>query len=131
MRVQVFSIIASRVGADRPMQPASANSADCQLHNGHVFRVTATRYAKIEIRLVMTSHFILAGLTILVIDLLLGGDNAVVIAMAVRALPDRQRRIGTALGAGLAVVLRIALTFFAAELLQRRYIQLAGGVLVL
>jgi YjbE family integral membrane protein len=79
----------------------------------------------------MSVHFILAGLTILLIDLLLGGDNAVVIALAVRALPERQRRIGTAVGAGLAVVLRIALTFFAAELLQSRYIQLAGGVLVL
>jgi YjbE family integral membrane protein len=79
----------------------------------------------------MSVHFILAGLSILLIDLLLGGDNAVVIALAVRALPDRQRRIGTALGAGLAVVLRIALTFFAAELLQSRYIQLVGGALVL
>jgi YjbE family integral membrane protein len=79
----------------------------------------------------MFVHFIVAGLTILLIDLLLGGDNAVVIAMAVRALPEDQRRIGTALGAGLAVLLRIALTFFAAELLQRRYIQLAGGLLVL
>ena len=79
----------------------------------------------------MPVHFILAGLTILLIDLLLGGDNAVVIALAVRSLPERQRRIGTALGAGLAVVLRIALTFFAAELLRSRYIQLAGGLLVL
>jgi len=79
----------------------------------------------------MSLHFILAGLSILVIDLLLGGDNAVVIALAVRALPDRQRRIGTGLGAGLAVVLRVTLTFFAAELLQSRYIQLVGGILVL
>jgi YjbE family integral membrane protein len=79
----------------------------------------------------MSFHFILAGLTILLIDLLLGGDNAVVIALAVRALPDRQRYIGTMIGAGLAVVLRIALTFFAAELLQSRFIQLAGGLLVL
>jgi YjbE family integral membrane protein len=79
----------------------------------------------------MSAHFILAGLSIVLIDLLLGGDNAVVIAMAVRALPQRQRRIGIAVGAGLAVILRVGLTFVAAELLQRRYIQLAGGVLVL
>jgi YjbE family integral membrane protein len=79
----------------------------------------------------MSAHFILAGLTILLIDVLLGGDNAVVIALAVRALPDRQRRIGIAMGAGLAVVLRVALTFFAAELLRTRYIQLAGGILIL
>jgi YjbE family integral membrane protein len=79
----------------------------------------------------MSLHFIFAGLTILLIDLLLGGDNAIVIALAVRALPPEQRRIGTMVGAGLAVVLRVAITFFAAELLQRRYIQLTGGLLVL
>src|SRR5690242_18352168 len=79
----------------------------------------------------MSAHFILAGLTILLIDLLLGGDNAVVIALAVRALPPPQRRIGISVGAGLAVILRVALTFFAAELLQRRYIQLAGGLVIL
>src|SRR5215467_14589973 len=79
----------------------------------------------------MSAHFILAGLSIVLIDLLLGGDNAVVIAMAVRALPQKQRRIGIAAGAGLAVILRVGLTFVAAELLQRRYIQLAGGLLVL
>jgi YjbE family integral membrane protein len=79
----------------------------------------------------MSPHFILAGLTILLIDLLLGGDNAVVIAMAVRTLPPRQRRIGIVVGAGLAVVLRVAITFFAAELLSSRYVQLAGGLLIL
>src|SRR4051812_48476462 len=79
----------------------------------------------------MSVHFILAGLSIVLIDLLLGGDNAVVIALAVRSLFARQRRIGIAVGAGLAVLLRVALTFFAAELLQTRYIQLAGGLLVL
>lgn len=79
----------------------------------------------------MSIHFIFAGLSIVLIDLLLGGDNAVVIALAVRSLPARQRRIGIALGAGLAVLLRVVLTFFAAELLQTSYIQLAGGLLVL
>lgn len=86
---------------------------------------------RLGIKLVMSPHFILAGLTILLIDLLLGGDNAVVIALAVRTLPVRQRRIGIAVGAGLAVVLRVAITFFAAELLRSRYIQLAGGLLIL
>ena len=79
----------------------------------------------------MNLHFLFAGLSIVLIDLLLGGDNAVVIAMAVRALPARQRRIGILAGAGLAVLLRVAITFFAAELMQSRYVQLAGGVLVL
>lgn len=79
----------------------------------------------------MSLHFIVAGLTILLIDLLLGGDNAVVIALAVRALPHKQRRLGIGVGAGLAVLLRVTITFFAAELLRSRYIQLAGGLLIL
>jgi len=79
----------------------------------------------------MALHFVLAGFTILLIDLLLGGDNAVVIALAVRSLPVKQRRIGIAVGAGLAVVLRVTLTFFAAELLRSRYIHLAGGLVIL
>ena len=39
-------------------------------------------------------HFLLGGLSIVVIDLLLAGDNALVIALAVRSLPKRERRIG-------------------------------------
>ena len=79
----------------------------------------------------MDLHFVLAGLTIVLIDLLLGGDNAVVIALAVRALPPAQRKVGISVGAGLAVVLRVAMTFFAAELLQSKYIQLVGGIVIL
>ena len=79
----------------------------------------------------MDLHFLFAGLSIVLIDLLLGGDNAVVIALAVRALPQRQRQIGIVLGAGLAVMLRVAITFFAAELMQSPWIQLAGGAVVL
>jgi YjbE family integral membrane protein len=76
-------------------------------------------------------HFLLAGLSIILIDLLLAGDNALVIAMAVRALPRRERRVGTLWGAGAAVVLRVALTTVAARLLTIEYLQLAGGLLVL
>jgi YjbE family integral membrane protein len=79
----------------------------------------------------MVLHFILAGLTIVLIDLLLGGDNAVVIALAVRALPAHQRRIGVMVGAGLAVALRVGVTWFAARLLESRWVQLAGGVVIL
>ncbi len=79
----------------------------------------------------MSFQFILAGLSIVAIDLLLGGDNAVVIALAVRALPPPQRRAGVTIGAGLAVALRVAATFFAAGLLRSRYIQLVGGVVIL
>ena len=78
-----------------------------------------------------SSHFLLGGLSIILIDLLLAGDNALVIALAVRALPKRERRLGIAGGAALAVVLRIILTSVAARLLTLPFLQLAGGLLVL
>src|ERR1035441_1590715 len=77
------------------------------------------------------SDLILRVLTIVWIDLLLAGDNALVIAMAVRSLPRRERRIGTAIGAAAAVVLRVGLTFIAAQLLNVQYLKLAGGLFVL
>jgi len=80
---------------------------------------------------VSTGQFLLNGLRIVLIDLLLAGDNALVIALAVRSLPRRERRVGTACGAGLAVVLRVALTFVAARLLDLEYLKLAGGLFVL
>jgi len=76
-------------------------------------------------------HFFLDALSIVLIDLILGGDNAVVIALAVRGLPPRDRTRGVAVGAGAAVVLRVAVTFFAARLLQLPLLQLAAGVLIL
>lgn len=75
--------------------------------------------------------FLLSVLSIVLIDLLLAGDNALVIAMAVRSLPQRERRIGTICGAGAAVLLRIALTTMAARLLYLPYLQLGGGLLIL
>ena len=74
--------------------------------------------------------FVLGILNIVVIDIILAGDNAVVIAMAVRSLPRRQRRWGIILGAGAAVVLRVVLTFFVAQLLEIQFIKLAGGGLI-
>src|SRR4051794_18588974 len=76
-------------------------------------------------------HFLLSALTIVLIDLLLAGDNALVIALAVRSLPQRERRIGIIGGAGAAVVLRIGLTLVAAEILKVPYLQIAGGLAIL
>lgn len=76
-------------------------------------------------------HFLLSGLSIVLIDLLLAGDNALVIALAVRSLPPRERRIGLIGGASAAVVLRVALTTVAARLLTVPYLQIAGGLLIL
>ena len=77
------------------------------------------------------SHFLLSGLSIILIDLLLAGDNALVIAMAVRSLPSRERRLAIGGGAAGAVVLRVVLTAFASDLLSYAYVQFAGGLLVL
>ena len=75
-------------------------------------------------------QFWVAALEIVVINILLSGDNAVVIALACRNLPKRQRRWGIIWGAGGAVVLRIILTFFAVSLLKLPYLNLIGGVLL-
>jgi YjbE family integral membrane protein len=69
-------------------------------------------------------------INIVIIDLILAGDNAVVIAMAVRSLPRKQRQWGILLGSGAAVLLRVVLTFFVAKLLDIAFIKLAGGVLI-
>lgn len=74
--------------------------------------------------------FWLAVLQIIWIDILLSGDNAVVIALACRALPKRQRMIGIILGAGAAVLLRIIFTVLVQYLLDVPWLQLAGGLLL-
>ena len=76
-------------------------------------------------------HFLLSGLKIVLIDLLLAGDNALVIALAVRSLPKNERRIGIIGGASAAVVLRVALTTMAARLLTTPYLQIGGGAVIL
>jgi len=77
------------------------------------------------------SHFLIAGFTLVVINLLLAGDNALVIALAVRSLPERERRIGSICGATLAVALRVTLTFAAAKILRVEFVGLAGGLFIL
>ncbi len=79
----------------------------------------------------LNPRFLLDALSIILIDILLAGDNAVVIAMAVRSLSPEQRRLGIGIGSAFAVVLRIGLTFFAAQLLQTQFLKLAGGLAIL
>jgi YjbE family integral membrane protein len=75
--------------------------------------------------------FLSSLFSIVLIDLILAGDNAVVIAMAVRSLPHDQRKKGIIFGSAAAVLLRVVLTFFVAQLLNLNYVKLAGGVLIL
>ena len=65
------------------------------------------------------------------INIILSGDNAVVIALAARPLPQRQQRLAVLWGSGAAVVLRVVLTVVAAKLLELPYLQVAGGLLLL
>jgi len=75
--------------------------------------------------------FFTSVLSIILIDLVLAGDNAVVIAMAVRKLPGPQRRKGIYFGSGAAVILRVVLTIFVSQLLLVPFVKLAGGAVIL
>ena len=71
-----------------------------------------------------------AIIAIVLIDLALSGDNALLIGMAARRLPDAQRRRAIVLGGGLAVVLRIVAAAGVTFLLAIPYLQLAGGLVL-
>ncbi len=75
--------------------------------------------------------FWLAVLQIIWIDLLLSGDNAVVIALACRQLPASQRAMGIALGTLVAIALRIVFTGLVTTLMTMPYVKLIGGVLLI
>ena len=79
----------------------------------------------------LTGQFWFGLATIVWVNVILSGDNAVVIALAARSLPERQRKLAIIWGAGAAVVLRIVLTVVAAKLLDLPYLKLLGGALLL
>ena len=78
-----------------------------------------------------TSAFWLALLQIIWINILLSGDNAVVIALAARSLPAKQQKQAIMIGSGAAIVMRIGLTIVAAQLLQLPWLKLIGALLLL
>ena len=75
--------------------------------------------------------FWLGLVKIIWINIILSGDNAVVIAMAARTLPPEQQRKAVIFGSAAAVVLRVLLTVVAAKLLAMSYLQIVGGLLLL
>ena len=75
--------------------------------------------------------FWVALLQIIGINIVLSGDNAVVIALAARSLPPTQQKKAVAWGSGAAVVMRIVLTIVAVQLLQLPFLKLVGAVLLL
>ena len=78
----------------------------------------------------LDAGLVIAMLQIVMIDILLGGDNAVVIALACRRLPPQQRNAGIAWGVVGAIVLRVVLIFFAVQLLNFPYLKIAGAVML-
>lgn len=78
----------------------------------------------------LTAHFWIAVGQIIMIDVLLGGDNAVVIALACRKLPPAQRTKGILWGTAGAIILRVILIAFALTLLAVPYLKLVGAVLL-
>ncbi|MBN9439007.1 TerC family protein [Bosea sp. (in: a-proteobacteria)] len=78
----------------------------------------------------LSSTFWASLLQIIWIDLLLSGDNAVVIALAVRSLPEKQRKLGILLGAGAAVGLRILFAIVVSYLLNIPFLKVVGALLL-
>ena len=76
-------------------------------------------------------HSLTAFAQVLLIDITLAGDNAIVVGLAVAGLPARQRRIAVAVGVAMACVLRIGLGAITLQLLQIVGLLLAGGILLL
>jgi YjbE family integral membrane protein len=80
---------------------------------------------------IQTAVFWTGLMAIIWVNIILSGDNAVVIALAARSLPVRQQKQAIIWGAGAAVVLRIVLTLIAVEMLKWPYLRLIGGALLL
>ncbi|HMA08875.1 MAG TPA: TerC family protein [Ramlibacter sp.] len=81
--------------------------------------------------MLQSAVFWIGLLKIIWINIILSGDNAVVIALAARSLPPHQQTKAVIFGSGAAVALRIALTVVAAKLLALPYLQIVGGLLLL
>ena len=72
-----------------------------------------------------------ALLKIIGINIVLSGDNAVVIALACRSLPEKQRKLGVLFGSAGAIILRIILTLFTAKLMDLPWVGIIGSLLLL
>jgi YjbE family integral membrane protein len=95
------------------------------------FAVWSDQFAHyLEGLLGVDADYVLAVLRIIGINIVLSGDNAVVIALACRTLPRGQRLIGIILGAGAAVVLRIIFTLVVQQLFDLPWLKLVGGLIL-
>ena len=78
----------------------------------------------------MSDALVISILQIIAIDIVLGGDNAIIIALACRDLPKRQKKLGILWGTAGAIILRVILVFFATTLLTVPGLKLIGGLLL-
>src|SRR5258708_3677159 len=78
----------------------------------------------------LSQAFWIGLLMIIGVNIILSGDNAVVIALAARSLPPKQQNLAIFWGAGAAIILRIILTLFAVALLSLPWLKLVGSVLL-
>jgi len=76
-------------------------------------------------------EFVLSVISIIIIDLVLSGDNAAVISLAIKNLPEEQRQTAALIGAGGAVILRIFITSLATLLITIPYLNAVGGLFLL
>lgn len=76
----------------------------------------------------LSTEFLVALGSIIVLDLVLGGDNAVVIAMASRDLPESVRKKAVYIGTAGAILIRLVMTFLAVWILTIPYLQAIGGL---
>jgi YjbE family integral membrane protein len=81
--------------------------------------------------ILLTTEFWAALGSIILANVLLSGDNAVVIAMAARGLPARRQKQAIVFGSGAAIVMRIMLTLIAVKMLGLPWLKLAGGLALL
>src|SRR5512140_3041945 len=81
--------------------------------------------------MILDNQFWLGLLEIIGVNIVLSGDNAVVIALAARSLPRHQQRAAIVVGSAAAIVLRVILTAVAARALALPYLKLAGAILLL
>ena len=80
---------------------------------------------------ILQNAAIIPILQIIAIDIVLGGDNAIVIALACKNLPEKQRKLGIFYGAIGAIILRVIMVFFASTLLLISGLKIIGGILLL
>jgi YjbE family integral membrane protein len=80
---------------------------------------------------IMAPQFWTGLMAIIWVNIILSGDNAVVIALAARSLPEKQQKQAVMWGAGAAVVMRIVLTIVAVELLKLSFLKIVGSILLM